>query len=275
MYTAPQIRTCAAWTYTYAKRRISYAGAELTRHYGAVKNNSASYLRLWTRKYVRAPENWNSNLSRSESSPGVCCEVRMKSADILRENCTTAPEVAAKIEQIQETVQLLHREIRTTSYLLHPPLLDENGLYSAISWYIQGLLERSGLDIRLDIPTDFGRLPRDMELVIFRTVQECLTNIHRHAESKTAVIRMTREENLITIEIRDQGKGMSPERLTEIQSRRSGVGIRGMRERLRQFDGTMNIESGSSGTRVVATIPVPKATSSEDEGKAEPSPASA
>jgi two-component system, NarL family, sensor kinase len=196
-------------------------------------------------------------------------------AQVIQEAGRNAPEVAAKIEQIQETVQLLHREIRTTSYLLHPPLLDENGLYSAISWYIQGLLERSGLDIRLDIPTDFGRLPRDMELVIFRTVQECLTNIHRHAESKTAVIRMTREENLITIEIRDQGKGMSPERLTEIQSRRSGVGIRGMRERLRQFDGTMNIESGSSGTRVVATIPVPKATSSEDEGKAEPLPASA
>lgn len=191
-------------------------------------------------------------------------------AQVLQEAGRNAPEVASKIEQIQETVQLLHREIRTTSYLLHPPLLDESGLNSAISWYVQGLLERSGLDIRLDIPQDFGRLPRDMELVVFRLVQECLTNIHRHAESTTAVIRMVRESNHIKIEVRDQGKGISPERLTEIQSRRSGVGIRGMRERLRQFEGTLNIESGTSGTRVLATIPVPKAASPEDESKPEP-----
>src|SRR6202167_3125095 len=140
------------------------------------------------------------------------------------------PEVASKIEEIQETVQQLHREIRTTSYLLHPPLLDESGLYSAISWYLQGLLERSGLKVRLEISEEFGRLPRDMELVIFRLVQECLTNIHRHSESKTASIRMARDSNQITLNIRDQGNGMSPARLAEIKSGRSGVGIGGMRE---------------------------------------------
>ena len=113
-----------------------------------------------------------------------------------------------------------------------------------------------------------------MELVIFRLVQECLTNIHRHSESETASIRIARESNQITLEIRDQGKGMSPERLAEIQSGRSGVGIGGMRERLRQFEGTMNIESDSSGTRVFATIPLPKAASSEDQSKAEPLQAS-
>ncbi len=181
-----------------------------------------------------------------------------------------APELATEAEQIQETVQQLHREIRTTSYLLHPPLLDENGLYSAISWYVQGLLERSGLEVQLDISKEFGRLPRDMELVIFRLVQECLTNIHRHSESKTASIRIARESNQITLNIRDQGKGMSPARLAEIQSGRSGVGIGGMRERLRQFEGTMNIESDSSGTRIFATIPLPKSASPEDPSKAEP-----
>jgi len=180
------------------------------------------------------------------------------------------PEVASKIEEIQETVQQLHREIRTTSYLLHPPLLDESGLYSAISWYLQGLLERSGLEVRLEISEEFGRLPRDMELVIFRLVQECLTNIHRHSESKTASIRMARDSNQITLNIRDQGNGMSPARLAEIKSGRSGVGIGGMRERLRQFDGTMNIESDSSGTQVFATIPIPKTASPGDKSKAEP-----
>jgi len=181
-----------------------------------------------------------------------------------------APELAGEAEQIQETVQQLHREIRTTSYLLHPPLLDESGLYSAVSWYVQGLLERSGLDVRLDMSKDFGRLPRDMELVIFRLVQECLTNIHRHSESKTALIQISRESNQITLDIRDQGKGMSSVRLAEIQSGLSGVGIRGMRERLSQFEGTMNIESDSSGTRVFATIPIPSAAAPDDDSKVDP-----
>jgi signal transduction histidine kinase len=182
-------------------------------------------------------------------------------------------DVASKIEEIQKTVQQLHREIRTTSYLLHPPLLDENGLYSAISWYLQGLRERSGLEVQLDIPKEFGRLPRDMELVIFRLVQECLTNIHRHSESKTASIRIACESNQINLEIKDQGKGMSPARLAEIQSGRSGVGISGMRERLHQFEGTMHIDSDGAGTRIFATIPEPKTASPEDQSQSEPSQA--
>jgi PAS domain S-box-containing protein len=191
-------------------------------------------------------------------------------AQLAQKTGRNAPELATEAEQIQETVQQLHREIRTTSYLLHPPLLDENGLYSAISWYVQGLLERSGLEVQLDIPKEFGRLPRDMELVIFRLVQECLTNIHRHSESKTASIRIARESNQITLDIRDQGKGMPPARLAEIRSGRSGVGMGGMRERLRQFEGTMNIESDGSGTCIFATIPLPKAASPEDQSNVEP-----
>lgn len=185
-------------------------------------------------------------------------------AQLVQNTARRAPELAGEAERIQETVQQLHREIRTTSYLLHPPLLDENGLQSAVSWYVQGLPERSGLEVRLDIPEDFGRLPSDMELVVFRLVQECLTNIHRHSESKTASIRMVRESNWVTLDIRDQGKGMSSTRLAEVQAGSSGLGIRGMRERLRQFDGSLNIESGDSGTRIFARIPV---TKTESPGK--------
>ena len=135
---------------------------------------------------------------------------------------------------------------------------------------LDGLRERSDLDIRLEIPEDFGRLPRDMELVIFRLVQECLTNVHRHSHSKTASIRMARESSQITLDIRDEGKGIPPERLAEIRSGRSGVGIRGMQERLRQFEGTMNIESGRSGTRISVTIPIPKTALPEEPNKTEP-----
>jgi PAS domain S-box-containing protein len=175
-----------------------------------------------------------------------------------------APELAKEGRQIEEVVQQLHREIRTTSYLLHPPLLDEAGLMSALDWYVQGVAQRSGMAIELVFSDGFGRLPAEMELAIFRVVQECLTNIHRHANSKTAFIRIARENRNVCIEVRDEGKGISTERLTEIQSRGSGVGIAGIRERLRQLSGEMKIESSGSGTTVFATIPLPNDAHSTD-----------
>ncbi len=178
-------------------------------------------------------------------------------AQLVQDMKIISPELAREGKQIEEVVQQLHREIRTASYLLHPPLLDEAGIKAALSGYIQGVGERSGMAIELNISEDFGRLPGDLELAIFRIVQECLTNIHRHAESKTAWIRVARENTNVLIEVRDEGKGMSPERLTEIRSHASGVGITGIRERLRRFGGEVTIESNGSGTAVYAKIPIP------------------
>src|SRR5579862_1738170 len=175
-----------------------------------------------------------------------------------------APELAREGKEIQAMVQQLHREIRTTSYLLHPPLLDDGGLASALNWYVEGLAERSDVAIILDVADNVGRLPSNMELAIFRLVQECLTNIHRHSGSKTALIRISREGESVRTEVRDQGKGISPERLLEIQSHGSGVGIRGIRERIRQFHGEMKIESNGSGTAVIVSIPIPKQARSAD-----------
>jgi signal transduction histidine kinase len=149
----------------------------------------------------------------------------------------------------------LSDELRTTSYLLHPPLLEESGLAPALRWYVDGLQKRSHLDVTLDISKTFKRPSQEEELVIFRIVQECLTNILRHSRSKTANIRLADDMNMITLEVRDQGVGMSPEKLADIQSRGSGVGIRGMRERVRQFDGTITIESNRSGTKIFVSIP--------------------
>lgn len=160
------------------------------------------------------------------------------------------------VHEAEELVQHLTQEIRTTSYLLHPPMLDESGISSALSWYVRGLAERSSLEIDLKVPKDFGRLSSDLELLIFRLVQESLTNIHRHSGSKTALIRMEREENVVHLRIEDQGRGMSRERLAEIQSHGTGVGIRGMRERVRHFRGDLVIESNGSGTRVHAILPL-------------------
>jgi PAS domain S-box-containing protein len=186
-------------------------------------------------------------------------------AQLLDRARVVAPELAKQGKEIEVMVQQLFREIRTTSYLLHPPLLDEAGLFSALNWYVQGVAERSGIKIDLSISDDVGRLPAEMELAIFRMVQECLTNIHRHAESKTASIRLARQEERLWIEVRDEGKGIPGQRLAEIQSRGSGVGIGGIRERLRQFHGEMRIESNSSGTTVFASIPLPSNASAEDQ----------
>jgi PAS domain S-box-containing protein len=179
-------------------------------------------------------------------------------AELVRKAERVAPDLVQLGKEIEVLVQQLHREIRTTSYLLHPPLLDEAGLCSALSCYVQGVAERSGMEIDLKISEALGRLSADMELAIFRMVQECLTNIHRHAESKTARIRIACDKGNVCVEVRDEGKGISPERLTEIESGGSGVGIAGIRERLRQFGGTLKIESDQTGTRVLASIPLAK-----------------
>ena len=135
-------------------------------------------------------------------------------------------------------------------------MLDESGISSALSWYVKGLAERSSLEIDLKVPANFGRLPSDMELLIFRLVQESVTNIHRHSGSKTALIRIEREENTVDLRIEDQGRGMSLERLTEIQSHGTGIGIRGMSERVRHFRGDLLIESDGSSTKAYATLPL-------------------
>lgn len=163
---------------------------------------------------------------------------------------------AREAKDSEQLVQQLTQEIRTMSYLLHPPLLDETGLDQAVSWYIQGLAQRSGLEISFDISDNFGRLPREMELVMFRIVQECLTNIHRHSGSKSARIRMSRAEGTIALEVQDEGKGISAQRLSQLRSQGSGVGLRGMRERVRQFDGHMDIQSNDGGTKIRFTFPV-------------------
>ena len=167
------------------------------------------------------------------------------------------PSLSDTVEDTQNLVQQLSREIRTTSYLLHPPLLDENGLSQAIHWYMQGLKERSDLDIELSIPENFGRLPADLELTIFRIVQEGLTNIHRHSGSKTATIRLSRNADSALLKIEDHGKGISPEKLAALRAQRTGVGIMGMRERVRHLNGVMDIQSNGTGATISVTFPVP------------------
>lgn len=148
-------------------------------------------------------------------------------------------------ELVRETV----KEIRVVSYLLHPPQLDESGLPSALRWYLDGFSERGDISAELVISDEFGRLPQDLETALFRIVQECLTNIHRHSGSKTAVVQLFRSSDEVHVEVRDFGKGMARE-LSH------GVGLRGMKERVEEFGGTLSIKSNSSGTVVTAKLPL-------------------
>lgn len=202
-----------------------------------------------------------------DSAGQLLTVLAMNLSTLIRKAQEEAPELAESAEEARELVHQLTNEIRTNSYLLHPPLLDEEGLQSAISWYVRGLTERSGLEIAFKISEGFGRLPREMELAIFRLVQESLTNIHRHSGSKRATIEISRTPEQVLLEVRDEGKGISREKLADIQSRGAGFGIRGMRERARQFGGEMSIESSGKGTLFRVTIPVSKKEAAIEEQK--------
>jgi signal transduction histidine kinase len=168
-------------------------------------------------------------------------------------------KTASAITDSRELVHEMSENIRTISYLLHPPLLDEKGLSSALRWYIEGFAERSRIEVDLELPDDIGRLPRDLETAIFRVVQECLTNIHRHSGSASAKIRIRCSARDISVEIRDKGKGMPPEKRYELAAAGTpGVGIRGMQERIRQLGGSLEIHSDGigKGTLVVARLPL-------------------
>jgi signal transduction histidine kinase len=162
----------------------------------------------------------------------------------------------AVINDTRSLVDEMSRQLRTMSYLLHPPLLDEAGLASAVKWYVEGFATRSAVQITLELPSDLGRLPQQMEITIFRLIQESLTNIHRHSGSKTALIRVTRDEQSVRLEIADQGSGFAPHAHVSENRSRPGVGILGMKERVRRFGGTLEFLSSSDGTTIQAKLPI-------------------
>lgn len=172
-----------------------------------------------------------------------------------------APNLAQRLaESISLTNQVI-KETRTLSYLLHPPLLDEAGLRDALHWFVSGFIERSGIQTELEISSDFSRLPRDVELAIFRIIQEALTNIHRHSCSPKAGIRLALGPSEVLLTIADEGKGMPTEASMEEpqDNRKLGVGIAGMRERVLQLGGSFEISAGDPGTVIKATFPLPAA----------------
>jgi signal transduction histidine kinase len=172
------------------------------------------------------------------------------------------PDLAEGLSENLGIVKRIATELRTFSYLLHPHLLDEVGLESALRWYLDGFGQRSSIKINLELPGNLERLPRNLETAIFRVVQECLTNIHLHSESPTATIRLSQSPGKVSLEIEDEGKGIPPEKLSKIASSGlSGLGLRSMRERIKDFQGDIEITSHGRGTQIKVNVPFVVATS--------------
>jgi two-component system CheB/CheR fusion protein len=183
------------------------------------------------------------NLSVMARRPGLARDAQ--AVKLLRESEMLAKQAGA--------------EIRSTSHLLHPPDLDAVGLVAAIRWYAARFSERSGISARLSVPDDLSRLPQDSEIALFRVVQESLANVQRHSGSKTVRIRIAQAQDVVDLQIEDKGHGIPLDILAQKQHSidRLGVGIAGMRERLRQVGGRLTIVSNSRGTKVKAVVPLP------------------
>ncbi len=180
----------------------------------------------------------------------------MNNATIAGEASKLSPAAAKALSENESMVREVLRSIRTMSHLLHPPLLDEAGLPAALQWYVDEFSERSGIEVTLRYPEPLERLPNDLETTLFRIVQECLGNVHRHSGSSTASICLEIADGRARLEVSDHGVGIAPERQQELRNGgRTGVGLRGMRERIAQLGGELEIHSSDRGTSVIATLP--------------------
>jgi signal transduction histidine kinase len=185
----------------------------------------------------------------------------INTSKIATEKTNLGPDAARCAEENLNLIKQISSDIRTVSYLLHPPLLEELGLRNALGWCVEGFAERSKIAVTLDLPPSVERLPDEVELCLFRVAQECLTNIHRHSGSVKAEVRLVQQNGNIHLEVRDEGKGISSEKQQALNTYGIGVGIGGMRERLRQLGGTLEVRSSGKGTTVIATIPLAAAQS--------------
>jgi PAS domain S-box-containing protein len=201
-----------------------------------------------------------------DSSGQIIVALSINLASIEAEADRLSPKAVKACGDCAELLQQMSKDLRTMAHLLHPPLLDEVGLPSAIRLYVEGFAERSKIAVTLELSPEFGRLTSVAETAIFRIVQECLTNIHRHSGSSTAWIRIARDELEVRVEVQDEGKGLPLSADSQSPELKVGVGIQGMRERVRQLGGCCEITSANGGTRVVAILPLTNSSVLDPKG---------
>jgi signal transduction histidine kinase len=214
-------------------------------------------LRALSRRLLKTQDEERRRIARElhEGSGQMLAALFINLSFIQSEAAKWDPEALKTVAESLNMVEGILKDMRSMSYLLHPPLLEEAGLDSALRWFVERFAERSRVAVNLDIPPNLGRLPMEAEIAIFRIVQESLTNVQLHSGSPQANIRLTRDSGEIELEVRDEGKGM-PGEIYGANPLQPGTGIQGMHERVRQLGGRLEIESGIGGTVLTAIIPL-------------------
>src|SRR5947207_1097120 len=226
------------------ENRVQQRTAELNAANRSLRELSARLMQLQDDERRRIARELHDSVGQTLAALGM-------NLSLVRNDMERLSGIISAINDSENLVREMSSEVRTISHLLHPPLLDEAGLCSALRWYVDGFSQRSGIQVDLKLPDDFGRLPSELETAIFRVVQESLTNIHRHSGSSVAKIQLRQIGDEVAVQVSDKGKGIPSDKLEEMSSTGTpGVGIRGMRERLRQLGGALEIESAKVGTIV-------------------------
>lgn len=241
---------------TLKKLRDSHDALEslVAQRTAALRNLSQRLMRLQDEERRRVARDLH------DSTGQTLAALKMNVAS-LQKRFENDPLTSGALTDIAGIADQALQEMRTTSYLLHPPLLDEAGLASAARWYVEGFSQRSGIQVNLDFPSGFERLPNDVEMVLFRVLQESLTNVHRHSGASIVDIEIQRSPERVIMEVRDNGQGIAPELLDRLRKTTadSGVGLAGMRERLNELNGQFEVESGSDGAILRVGLPLASA----------------
>lgn len=231
-------------------------------------------LRMLSHRLMRLQDDERRRIARElHDSTGQCLAALRMHLDFVGAAVGALPDEAQKsLREAQEICRTCSADVRTISYLLHPPLLDEVGLLPALEWYVTGFCERSGVKVVEEIEEPAQPFSRELNTALFRIIQEALVNIHKHADSKEARIRLVEEGDQIVLEISDRGKGIDPERLAKRgKDERSGmrgfgVGLTGMSERVRQLGGTLEIKAANPGTLIRTRFPISQTANQEGGG---------
>jgi signal transduction histidine kinase len=231
--------------YSELEKQVQERTAELQQSNQQLRQLSARLIRSQDDERRRIARELHDSAGQYLGAVSIALEVARREQEAAMSKLGEAGEIAKECAA----------EIRTISHLLHPPLLEELGLASAAQWYVQGFAVRSGIQVEVEIPKDLDRLGEDVELVLFRILQEALTNIHRHSGSKTASVRIGADSQQAWLDVQDQGKGSGNGDAGSGEFR-PGIGITGMRERVKDLSGTLEIRSDQSGTRVKVMLPL-------------------
>jgi signal transduction histidine kinase len=242
------------WILSKHSKQLALAHSELE----VLISERTAELQALSQRLLRVQDEERRKIARDlHDSTGQTLSALKISITMLEDQCKNLPAMLPTVRKVSQLADQALEEIRTMSYLLHPPLLDEVGFSCAAAWYIEGFAKRSGISVKADFATSQERLPKRMEIVLFRVLQESLTNVHRHSDATNAIISLQHDPDTIILEIRDFGKGISAERLPLLRgvSAETGVGLAGMRERLRELNGKLEIESDGHGTTMRAVVP--------------------